>query len=94
MGHIDPLESVFDAGLALGRGHAGTIGEGEFDILFDGKVADEIEALEDKADLLVADAGTVAEAEVLDGIVVKQVAAAGGRIEEAEDGEQRGLAAA
>src|ERR1039458_10858423 len=94
VGHVDALKGVLDAGLALGRRHAGTICEGELDILLDSKVADEVEALEDEADLLVANAGTIAEAEVLNRIVVEQVAAAGRRIQQAEDREQRRLAAA
>jgi len=52
--HVHALERMLDAVLTLTRWHAGAIGERQLDILVDGEVADQVEALKDEADLLVA----------------------------------------
>src|SRR5690606_35967056 len=91
--HADLLESFEDAFLALGGRHA-AVGERQLDVLVNGEVADEIEGLENETDLAVADAGTLGEREALHGATVEEVGALGGRVEQAENGEEGGLAAA
>ncbi len=76
------------------RRHAGAVGERQLNVLVDGEVADEVEALEDEADFLIADARALGEIQVFDGVAVEQILTARGRIEQADDGEQRRLAAA
>jgi hypothetical protein len=85
--------AVVTAVLALGGGHA-AVGEGELDVFVDGEVADEVEGLENEADLAVADAGALGEREALDGAAVEEVGAVGRGVEQAEDGEEGGFAAA
>ena len=70
------------------------IGERQLDVLVNGEVADQVEALEDEADLLVADARAVGEVEILDRLAVQQVTATAGRVEQSDDGQQRRFAAA
>jgi len=94
MGHVDALKRVLDTVLALACRHAGAIGQRQLDVLVDGEVADQVEALEDEADLLVADAGAVTEVQVGDLFRVEGVAAVSGSVEQADDREQRRLAAA
>jgi hypothetical protein len=91
--HTDPLESLLHAVLALFGGHA-PVGEGQLDVLVDRQVADQVERLEDEADLAVADAGPLGEREVGHLLLVQHVLAVAGRIEQAQDRQQRGLAAA
>ena len=61
--HADALERRLDALLALGRLHA-AIGERQLDVLVDGEVADQVEALEDEPDLAVADARALRQRQV------------------------------
>ena len=53
--HADALERRIDALLAL-RGLHAAVGERQLDVLIHGEIADQVEALEDEADLAVADA--------------------------------------
>ena len=91
--HADLLERLLNPLFAFRPAHA-AIGEREFDVFEDRQVADEIEALEDEADLAIADAGALGEAEVGHRLAVERVTPCGGRIKQTEDGQQRGLAAA
>ena len=91
--HADLLERRHHALLALGRLHA-AIGERQLDVLVDGQVADQVEALEDEPDLAVADARPLGERQVGDRLAVEHVVAVGRRVEQAENRQQRGLAAA
>jgi hypothetical protein len=93
MSHLDALEGTLHLFLTLGGGHA-AISEGEFDVLVDGEIADEVEGLEDEADFAIADARAVGELEAGDGLAVEGVVPFRGRIEEAKDGEECGFAAA
>ena len=63
MRHADLLERLVDPLLALGGRHA-AVGQRQLDVLEDREVADEVEALEDEADLAVADARPLGEAEL------------------------------
>ena len=57
--HADALEHFLHAFLSLRRAHT-AIGERQFDVFINGEVADQIERLEDEADLAIADARAVA----------------------------------
>jgi len=92
VGHPDLLECLLNALLPVRGGHP-AIGERKLHVLVDGQVADEVEGLEDEADLAVPDAGPVRRREVGHRPAVEHVLAVRGRIQEAEDGEQRRLAA-
>ena len=93
MRHADLLERRHHALLALGRLHA-AIGERQLDVLVDGEVANQVEALEDEPDLAVAHARALGERQVGDRLAVQDVLALGRRVEQAEDRQQRRLAAA
>ena len=85
--HADLLESLLHALLALGSAKA-TIGQRQFYILLDREVADEIEALEDEADLTVADAGPLGKAQICDRMAVQGIASARRCIQQPQDREQ------
>src|SRR5216117_3815727 len=93
MHHADPLERLLHALGALRPRHA-TVGERQLDILGDGEVADQIEGLKHEADPPVADSGSLGRRQVGHRLVLEQVAPVAGRIEQAEDREERRLAAA
>src|SRR5262249_14536655 len=69
------------------------IGERQLDILEHGEVADQVEALEDEADLPIADAGTFGGAQLPDRSPVEVVRALGWRVEETQNREEGRLAA-
>ena len=94
MRHADALQRLQHAALALGDWHAVAIGQRQLDILIDREIADQVETLKDEADLAVADARAVAEIQVRHRLAVQVVVAAGGRVQQSDDGQQRGLAAA
>ena len=68
--HADLLERLLDALLALVRGHA-AVGQRQLDVLVDREVADQVEALEDEADLAVADARALGERQRLGRLAVQ-----------------------
>ena len=73
-------------------GHA-AIGQRQLDVFENGQVADEIEALEDEADLAIADARALRKGEVRDLAAFERVAPVRWRVEQAEDREQGRFAA-
>src|SRR5229473_8142136 len=77
---------------ALSSRHA-AVRERQLDIFGDGEIADQVEGLEHEADPPVADAGSLRRREIRHGLVLEQVAPVARRIEQAEDGEERRLAA-
>jgi hypothetical protein len=91
--HPDALERVLHARLAL-RGRHAAVRERQLDVLVDREIADEVERLEDEADLPVANARAISRRELADRLATQDVAAVARRIEQAEDREQRRLAAA
>src|SRR5215469_13543518 len=93
MSHANALEGMLDLLLALG-GTRAAIGERELHILVDGQITDQVERLEDEADLAIADARTLAGREIGDRLVVQEVRAIGRGIEQAHDGKKRRFAAA
>jgi len=93
MQHADALERRFDALLAV-RGRQFAIRQRQVDVLGDGQVADQVEGLEDEADLAVANARALRRRKRLDRVAGEHVPAGRRRVEEAEDREERRLAAA
>src|SRR6185437_5466844 len=91
--HANALEGVGDALLALGGRHA-AVGERKLDVLVDGQIADQVERLEDEADLPVADAGALARRELGDRLAGEGVLAVRWGIQQSENGQERRLAAA
>ena len=91
--HADAFQRFGDALLPVRRFHP-AIGERQLDVFKHVQVADEIETLEDKADLFIADAGALGVVQARHRLSVERVRAFGRRIEQTEDRKQRGLAAA
>ena len=93
MSHAHAFENFLHALFSLGRGHA-AIGERQLDVFEDGEVANQIERLENEADLAIANASAVRERKIRHRVSIDPVIALGRRIEQAQNREQRGLAAA
>lgn len=93
MRHPHFLQGRIDLLFPFRRGHP-AIGQRQFDILKHGEVADEIEALKDEADFAISYAGAVRMVEAGDRLAIERVVAVARRIEQAEDRQQGGLAAA
>ncbi len=74
--HADALERLLHALLALAAGHA-AIGERQLDVLEHRQVADQVECLEDEADLAVADPGPLDGREPCHLLAGEQVLAGG-----------------
>ena len=70
------------------------IGKREFDVFIDRETADQIECLEDKTDFAVANARAFGGRDLRDILAVHEIFSTGGRIEQAEQRKQGGLAAA
>ena len=71
MRHADAFERFDHALAALGLGHAVAVGQRQLDVLEHGQVADQVEGLEDEADLAVADARALGRADVRDRAAVE-----------------------
>ena len=69
------------------------IGQRQLDVFKHREIADQVEALEDETDLAIADAGALRVIELRHRLTVEREAAFGRGIEQAENREQRGLAA-
>src|SRR3984885_12395967 len=87
------LQRLLHTAFAVRGRHARTVGQRQLHILGHREIADQVEALEDEADLLIADARALGEAQVLYRLAVQLVAPVGRRIEQSDDREQRRLAA-
>ena len=70
--HADALQRLHDALFAFGGRHPLPVGQWQLDVFVDGQIADQIEALEDEADLLIANARALSEIEILDCLSVQQ----------------------
>lgn len=81
-GHLVPLVARESA-----------VGKGKLDIFEHIEVTDEIKALEDEANFAIADAGAAGWGQVGNIVAIEAVGSAGGRFEEADNGEQGGFAA-
>src|SRR5438045_9481161 len=93
MRHANFLEGFVHALFTLSSAHL-AIGERQLDVFVDCEIADEVEALEDEADLLIADARAIREVEALHRLVVQYEGAISGSVEQSNDRQQRRLAAA
>jgi hypothetical protein len=93
VGHAHAFERGVGPLAPLGRLHA-AIDERQLDVLEDREVANEVEALEDEPDFAVAHARALGEREVGHLMPVQHVGAFGRRVEQAQDGQERRLAAA
>ncbi len=93
MRHADTLESFSGAFLSLGRTHS-AIGQREFNVLVNRKVADQVETLENEPDFPVSDPRSFRKRKVFDGMVIENVLTVGRRIEQTENREKSRLAAA
>ena len=79
--------------LPLGAGDAG-VEERQLDVAQERGLGQQVEGLEDEADLLVADRGELEAGELRDVLAVQAVGALGRRVEAAEDVHEGGLAGA
>src|SRR6202162_3099360 len=86
----DLLDSPLDSLLALGRGKA-PVAQRHIHVVEDVQVRNQVEALEDETDLLVADAGHLGVGEPGDVLAVQVVRALVERVEEAGDVQKRRL---
>src|SRR2546423_11748099 len=93
MRHADALERLVDALATFGRPHP-TISQRQLDVFEDAEVANQVEALKDEPDFAVAHASALPRLQVGDLTAVERVRAVGWRVEQAENREQRRLAAA
>src|ERR1017187_1343531 len=90
LGDPDLLEHLHRAPAALLARDAG-VKQWELDVAEDGRLRQEVVALEYEADLLVADACERATRQTLDGLPVESVAAGGAGVEAAQDRHERRL---
>src|SRR5438552_1587337 len=93
MRHADTFERVGNPPFPLFRQHT-AIGERQLDVLEHGEIANQVETLKDEADFSVADARALRGFELRDLATIQRVRAAARRVEQADNREQRGLAAA
>src|ERR1039458_114153 len=91
--HPHRAQRAFGATAALCPPQAG-VGERQLDVDERACARDEVEALEDEADLAVAQVGEIVLVHLADVHAVDQIATARGYVQAAEDVHQRGLAAA
>src|SRR5665213_2596658 len=88
----DALQRCRDPAAALRATHA-AVEERDFDILGNIEIVDQVEALEDEADVPAAQAREFLLTQFRDLLAKERIAAAVGIVEQAEDVEQRRLAA-
>ena len=86
--------SDFLGALDARGGGGAVVDERQLDVVQRGGAGQQVEGLEDEADLLVADAGELVVVELADQLAVEPVVALGGRVEAADEVHQRGLAGA
>src|SRR6185369_3682489 len=93
MRHADALECIRNALLSLARAHA-AIRQRQFNVLVDREVADQVEALEDETNFAVSDPGALRKRKVLYRMTVEDVLTVARCIQQAQNREQSGFAAA
>src|SRR5674476_323834 len=91
--HPHALQGLLDAPLALRPRHA-AVSQRQFHVLVHGKIADQVEGLEDETYFAVADARPLAQFQAGNRLPVQIVSAVRRRIQQPEDGEQSRLSAA
>ena len=89
--HLNAVESGVDA-ISRAPCRKIEIGQRQLDVLEDAQVADQVEALKDEADLLQTDARALGRGQPCDRAAVKRIRALRRRVEQAENGQQRGFA--
>ncbi|MDF3052464.1 MAG: hypothetical protein K0S19_569 [Geminicoccaceae bacterium] len=92
VGHPDPFQGRLHSALPVFSGKP-PIRERQLDVLVNGEIADQVEGLENESDLAIPNPGPLRWREPGDRLLVERVDAIGGRVEQAQDGEQRRLAA-
>src|SRR5262249_61394096 len=75
------LQKLHDARAPLGRPHV-RVGERLLHVLKHRQIADQVEALKDKTDLLIANARPIRQLEILDRLAVVAVNAGGPRVKQ------------
>ena len=90
--HAHALEGVGHTLAAFGRPHP-AVGERQLDVLEHRQVANQVEALEDESDLAIADPRPLRGPQLGDRTVVQVIRAVRGGVEQAENREERRLAA-
>src|SRR5947199_272886 len=86
-------QTLTRAGAAMACGHARVL-EGQLDVLERARPRQEVELLEDEADLRVPDPGERVRRQAGDILTAEHVAAGGGRVEAAQEVHEGGLAGA
>ena len=84
MSHSDALERFRHEVLALLRTRA-AVSQRQLDIFVNGQVADQVETLEDKADLTITNAGAIGEGEIRYFVTFERITSVGRRIEQPQD---------
>src|SRR5450432_4246999 len=92
MRHADLLERVVHALLALTALHA-AIRERQLHVLVHGEIANQVERLEDESDLPNANPRSFGRTQLSNRLAIEQICSIGWRIQQPENGEQRGLPA-
>ena len=90
---VDVLEGGFGALFAL-VGGGSVVDQGQLDVVERGGPGQQVEGLEDEADLLVTDASQLVVVELGDVVSVEPVLALRGRVEAADEVHQRGFSGA
>src|SRR2546428_11356856 len=92
MAHAHALQRLSHALLPVARVHA-TIGQRQLDVFVDREIADQIEALKDKANFAVANTSALRQRKSLNWVIIENVLAIGRRIEQTQNRQQRRFAA-
>src|SRR5262249_12008748 len=93
MSHTHTFEGLLDLLLALG-GAGAAIGQRQFDVFINCKVANQVKRLEDEANFTIADTRALTDGELRHRLAIQPVISIRGRIEQAQNRKKRGLAAA
>src|SRR3954454_16265390 len=93
MSHPDAFERGQRISLALRRRHA-AIRQRQLDVFENGEITDQIKALENETDLAVANARAFRKRKVRDFAALERIASIRRRVEQAENGKERGFSAA
>src|SRR5437868_6024277 len=91
--HAHLLERAMNTLFTFGCAHL-AIGERQLDVFIDGEITDEVETLEDEADLLVANASAVGKVQTLHRLAVENIRTVCRSVEQANNRQQRRLSAA
>ncbi len=93
VGDADPVHCRHDLRLSVAAGPF-AVDDTQFDVLLDRQLVDQVEALEDEAEIVAAQLRQFRFRELGDLTITEQVLTAGGAVDGSQDIQQRGLAAA